>query len=114
MEDIPLYMKSLEEFVAPYVSSTEILNTLWEKLITAWKDILQYVGQFLGQSITGIINTTFTITSGIFNLIISFVSYFILSTKRANFYYRQFSQKNSTLHIKNLELLIRLCIFVKK
>lgn len=73
VDSIPIYMKSLEEFVTPYVSSTEILNTLWEKLITAWQDVLQYVGQFLGQSISGIINTTFTITSGIFNLIISFV-----------------------------------------
>lgn len=73
LDSIPLYMKSLEEFVAPYVSSTEILNTLWENLVSAWKDILQFAGQFLGQSITGIINTTFTITSGIFTLIISFV-----------------------------------------
>ena len=48
------------------------------------------------------------------NLIISFVSYFNISTKRANFYYRQFSQKNSTLHIKNLSLFIWLYIFVKK
>lgn len=73
LDSIPEYMKSLEEFVAPYVSSTEILNTLWENLVSAWKDILQFVGQFLGQSITGIINTTFTITSGIFTSIISFV-----------------------------------------
>lgn len=73
LDSIPEYMKSLEEFVAPYVSSTEILNTLWENLVSAWKDILQFAGQFLGQSITGIINTTFTITSGIFTSIISFV-----------------------------------------
>lgn len=82
VDSIPIYMKSLEEFVTPYVSSTEILNTLWEKLITAWQDVLQYVGQFLGQSISGIINTTFTITSGIFNLIISFViAIYMLASK---------------------------------
>lgn len=73
LDSIPEYMKSLEEFVAPYVSSTEILSTLWENLVSAWKDVLQFAGQFLGQSITGIINTTFTITSSIFTLIISFV-----------------------------------------
>lgn len=73
LDSIPGYMKSLEEFVAPYVSSTEILNTLWENLVGAWRDVLQFAGQFVGQSITGIINTTFTITSGIFTLIISIV-----------------------------------------
>lgn len=73
LDSIPEYMKSLEGFVAPYVSSTEILSTLWENLVSAWKDVLQFAGQFLGQSITGIINTTFTITSSIFTIIISFV-----------------------------------------
>jgi len=47
-----------------------------------------------------------TFSTNVVNLVISFVSYFNNSTKRANFYYRQFSQKNSILHIKNLELLI--------
>ena len=46
LDSIPGYMKSLEKLVSPYVSSTEILNTLWDKLVTAWQDILQYVGQF--------------------------------------------------------------------
>lgn len=73
VDSIPGYVKSLEEFVAPYVSSTEILNTLWENLVGAWRDILQFAGQFLRQSITGIVNTTFTITNGIFTTVISIV-----------------------------------------
>lgn len=81
IESIPGYMKSLEDLVMPYVNETEFLASILENIIVAWKDILQIAGQFIGQSISGIVNTTFSITSGVFTTIISFViaMYMIIS-----------------------------------
>ena len=73
IDSVPGYLKKIEEAVTPYITSAEVLNVAWESILGAWKDILQVGSQFLTQSVTGIVNATFTITSGVFTAILGFV-----------------------------------------
>ena len=107
VESIPGYMKSLENLVMPYVSETKFLSSIWENIVVAWKDILQFASQFVGQSISGIVNTTFSITNGVYTIIISFVIsiYMIISKEELIFgvkkiTYGLFGKKNAEKIIK--------------
>lgn len=107
VESIPGYMKSLENLVMPYVSETKFLSSIWENIVVAWKDILQFASQFVGQSISGIVNTTFSITNGVYTIIISFVIsiYMIISKEELMFgvkkiTYVLFGKKNAEKIIK--------------
>lgn len=107
VESIPGYMKSLENLVMPYVSETKFLSSIWENIVVAWKDILQFASQFVGQSISGIVNTTFSITNGVYTIIISFVIsiYMIISKEELIFgvkkiTYVLFGKKNAEKIIK--------------
>ena len=53
---IPAYMKSFEELISQYVSDTEILNTLWNNFLSAWREILQFTGQIVVSSLSGVVN----------------------------------------------------------
>ena len=107
VESIPGYMKSLENLLMPYVSETKFLSSIWENIVVAWKDILQFASQFVGQSISGIVNTTFSITNGVYTIIISFVIsiYMIISKEELIFgvkkiTYVLFGKKNAEKIIK--------------
>ena len=107
VESIPGYMKSLENLVMPYISETKFLSSIWENIVVAWKDILQFASQFVGQSISGIVNTTFSITNGVYTIIISFVIsiYMIISKEELIFgvkkiTYVLFGKKNAEKIIK--------------
>ena len=81
---IPSYMRSFEELISQYVSDTEILNTLWNNFLSAWREILQFTGQIVVSSLSGVVNITVGFTSGLFNFILSviFSIYMLLNKER--------------------------------
>lgn len=81
---VPSYMKSFEALISKYVSHTEILNTVWNNFLSAWKEVLQFTGQILASSLSGVVNITLGFTSGLFNFIISifFAIYMLLNKER--------------------------------
>lgn len=83
-DTIPAYIKSFEDLISKYVSDTEILNTLWDNFLSAWKDVLQFTGQIVVSSLTGVVDITVGFTSGVFNFIISiiFSVYMLINKER--------------------------------
>lgn len=82
LNSVPGYMQSAENLINQYINSTELFKTISEELLLVWKDILQVGGQFLGNSINGILNVTIGVTSGVANFIISLVlAVYMLSSK---------------------------------
>lgn len=81
---IPSYIKSFESLVNKYVSDTEILYTIWDNFLSAWKEVLQFTGQIVVSSLTGVVDITVGFTSGIFNFIISiiFSVYMLINKER--------------------------------
>ena len=81
---VPTYMKSFETLISKYVSHTEILNTIWNNFLSAWKEVLQFTGQILASSLSGVVNITLGFTSGLFNFIISifFAIYMLLNKEK--------------------------------
>lgn len=81
---VPTYMKSFEELISKYVSHTEILNTVWNNFLSAWREVLQFTGQILASSLSGVVNITLGFTSGLFNFIISmfFAIYMLLNKEK--------------------------------
>lgn len=70
---VPSYMKSFEIFISKYVTHTEILNTVWNNFLSAWKEVIQFTGQVLASSLTSVVNITLGFTSGLFNFILSII-----------------------------------------
>ncbi len=66
-------MKSFEIFISKYVTHTEILNTVWNNFLSAWKEVIQFTGQVLASSLTSVVNITVGFTSGLFNFILSII-----------------------------------------
>lgn len=86
LETVPDYIKRLETAINQYLStnemSTEILNKIYSNIMSTWKEILQIGGQLLTNSLSGILNTTINITSGLVNFILSIVfSIYMLASK---------------------------------
>lgn len=81
---VPSYMKSFETLISKYISHTEILNTVWNNFLSAWREVLQFTGQILASSLSGVVNITLGFTSGLFNFIISmfFAIYMLLNKER--------------------------------
>lgn len=79
---VPSYIKSFEELISKYVSNTEILNTVWNNFLSAWREVIQFTGQILASSLSSVVNITLGFTSGLFNFIISlFFSIYMLLNK---------------------------------
>ncbi|MBS5938331.1 AI-2E family transporter [Clostridium sp.] len=82
MDAVPGYIKSFETLINQYVSSTELLQNIYNALMTTWQDLLRIVTTFLTTSLTGILSTTVTITSGVINFILSVIlTIYMLSSK---------------------------------
>lgn len=83
-DTIPSYIKSFEILISQYVSDTEILNTLWNNFLSAWREILQFTGQIVVSSLSGVVNITVGFTSGVLNFIISiiFSVYMLINKER--------------------------------
>lgn len=82
LDKTPDYMRSFEALINQYFSSTEILQNIYNTLMSTWQDLLQLLANFLTKSLSGILSTTVTITSGIFNFILSLVlTIYMLSSK---------------------------------
>lgn len=82
MDAVPGYIKSFETLINQYVSSTELLQNIYNALMTTWQDLLRIATTFLTTSLTGILSTTVTITSGVINFILSVIlTIYMLSSK---------------------------------
>ena len=86
LETVPNYIRRLEIAINQYLSnnemSTEILNKIYANIMSTWKEILQIGGQLLTNSLSGILNTTINITSGLINFVLSIVfSIYMLANK---------------------------------
>lgn len=82
MDAVPGYIKSFETLINQYVSSTELLQNIYNTLMTTWQDLLRIATTFLTTSLTGILSTTVTITSGVINFILSVIlTTYMLSSK---------------------------------
>lgn len=82
MDAVPGYIKSFETLINQYVSSTELIQSIYNTLMTTWQDLLRIITTFLTTSLTGILSTTVTITSGVINFILSVIlTIYMLSSK---------------------------------
>ncbi|WP_291707937.1 AI-2E family transporter [Clostridium sp.] len=87
LDAVPGYMNSFEKLLNQYLSSTEILQNIYDTLINTWQEILKYLANFLSTSLTGILNTTVSITSGFINFILSLVlTIYMLASKETLIY----------------------------
>ncbi len=69
VKNVPEYVKSLEEFMNQYMSSTELLNTVWQQVLSMGEKIISLVGQVTGNILNQILGITMGLTSVIFNII---------------------------------------------
>lgn len=82
LDAVPGYMESFEKLLNQYLSSTEILQNIYNTLMNTWQELLKYFANFLSTSLTGILNTTVSITSGLINFILSLVlTIYMLASK---------------------------------
>ena len=99
-DTVPGYIKSFEALIDKYVSNTEILSTLWNNFLSAWKEVLQFTGQIVVSSLSGVVNITVGFTSGLVNFILSliFSIYMLLNKERLQLGMKKvlyaFSKKN--------------------
>lgn len=88
LDTVPEYIKSFEALINEFVSSTEILQNLYNTLMSTWKELLQFFGELLTTSLTGILNTTMNITSGVVNFVLSIVlTIYMLASKETLIYH---------------------------
>lgn len=88
LDTVPEYIKSFEALINEFVSSTEILQNLYNTLMSTWKELLQFFGGLLTTSLTGILNTTMNITSGVVNFVLSIVlTIYMLASKETLIYH---------------------------
>ncbi|WP_052447270.1 AI-2E family transporter [Clostridium polynesiense] len=82
MQNIPQYVSSLEGFMNEYMSSTELLNEIWVKVLSMGENILKVVGQITGGLMNQLLGITLGVTSVIFNIIMGLlISVYILLSK---------------------------------
>lgn len=87
LDAAPGYMESFGKLLNQYLSSTEILQNIYDTLMNTWQELLKYFANFLTTSLTGILNTTVSITSGFINFILSLVlTIYMLSSKETLIY----------------------------
>ncbi|WP_308779586.1 AI-2E family transporter [uncultured Clostridium sp.] len=87
LDAVPGYMESFEKLLNKYLSSTEILQHIYNTLINTWQELLKYFANFLSTSLTSILNTTVSITSGFINFILSLVlTIYMLASKETLIY----------------------------
>lgn len=88
LDAVPEYIRSFEALVNQFVSSTEILQNVYDSLMSTWKELLQFFGGLLTTSLTSILNTTMSITSGLINFILSLVlTIYMLASKETLIYH---------------------------
>ena len=84
IEAIPGYVKSLEEFILPIINDTELFVTIWDKIVGAWQEILQGIGEVLTVLLNGIVSTTVSATASIIKVCVGFVfAIYMLLTKES-------------------------------
>ena len=87
LDAVPGYMDSFENLLNQYLSSTEILQNIYDTLMNTWQELLKFFANFLSTSLTGILNTTVSITSGFINFILSLVlTIYMLASKETLIY----------------------------
>lgn len=111
LETVPEYMRSFENIFNNFMSSTELLHKVYSNLIGTWQEILKFLSNLLTNSLSGILNTTVSITSGFINFILSLVLtvYMLASketlirhTKKVLYAFTKRSVANKVIKISNL------------
>ena len=84
IDTIPGYIKSLEEFIMPIVNDADILSPIWDKIVGAWQEILQSIGQILSGVLNSVVSTTVSATSTIIKFFVGVVfAIYMLLTKES-------------------------------
>ena len=82
VRNIPNYMKSLQDFMAQYMTSTDILNEVWEQVVSMGENIIKLVGHITGGVLSQVLDITVGVTSTIFNFLMGLlVALYILISK---------------------------------
>ncbi|MGL5381304.1 AI-2E family transporter [Clostridium sp.] len=92
LDSVPQYIKSFENLLSEYVDSSELFATLAKELMVVWKDLLQFGGQLLGNSLSSLLDMTMTFTNGVINFILALI--FAI--------YMLYSKETLIRHIKKL------------
>lgn len=82
VKNIPDYIKSLEDFMAEYMTSTDLFDNLWDQILAMGENLLKIVGQITGGLAMQVVNITLGVTSTIINFFMGFlIAIYILLSK---------------------------------
>lgn len=73
LDSVPQYIKSFETLLSEYIDSSELFATITKDLMAVWKELLQFGGQLLGNSLSSLLDMTMTFTSGVINFILALI-----------------------------------------
>ena len=87
LDAVPGYMNSFEIFINKYISSTDLLQQLYNTLLSTWEEILKFSANLLTTSLSSILDTTVSITNGLVNFVLSLVlTIYMLASKEKLIY----------------------------
>lgn len=82
VNNVPGYIDSLEHIIGGYTENTKVLESLYNEVISAGKEIVTFVGTLTTSLLSELLDITVGITSTIVNFVIAFiVSIYILLSK---------------------------------
>lgn len=90
--NIPEYAEKLENTLSKYTSDTQMMNQIYEKVISMGKELLNVVGNITGS----VVSQAFSITMGVTSTIVSFIMGIIIAI------YLLMSKEKFILHIKKV------------
>ena len=84
VKNIPNYIKSLQDFMAQYMTSADVLNQIWEQVVSMGENIIKIVGQITGGILSQVLDITVGLTSTIVNFFMGLLIaiYILLSKER--------------------------------
>ena len=82
VKNIPDYIQSLENIMAEYMGSTDILNEIWNEILSMGENLIKIVGQVTGSLVSQVLNITMGVTSTIINFFMGIlIAIYILLSK---------------------------------
>lgn len=92
VSNIPEYAEKLEDTLSKYTSNTQMMDQIYEKLISVGKELVKVVGNVT----TSVVSQAFSITMGVTSTIVSFIMGIIIAI------YLLMSKEKFILHIKKV------------
>ncbi|MGG7177922.1 AI-2E family transporter [Clostridium paraputrificum] len=82
VKNIPDYIQSLENIMAEYMGSTDVLNEIWDEILSMGENLIKVVGQVTGSLVSQVLNITMGVTSTIINFFMGIlIAIYILLSK---------------------------------